>query len=59
MTFSEAAQIAKNANADSLWLTHFSPSMPDPEMYIDEAKSIFEKSETGYDGKFATIRFEE
>ncbi len=59
MTFSEAAQIAKNANADSLWLTHFSPSMPEPEAYIDEAKSVFEKSETGYDGKFATIRFEE
>lgn len=59
MTFAEAAQIAKYANAGSLWLTHYSPSMPDPEMYIDEAKSVFKNAELGYDGKMTTIRFED
>ena len=59
MTFAESAQIAKDANAEALWLTHYSPSMPDPESYIDEAKSVFENSELGFDGKFETIRFKD
>jgi len=59
MTFAEAAQIAKWANACSLWLTHYSPSMPEPEIYIDEAKNIFENAELGVDGKFTTIRFKD
>ena len=57
MTFTEAATIAQNANAKRLWLTHFSPSMPEPEQYLDEAKTVFENAEIGYDGKTETIRF--
>jgi len=59
MTFSEAASIAKDANVNRLWLTHFSPSMPCPEQYLDEAKSVFANTEVGYDGKTETIRFSE
>ncbi len=59
MTFAEAAQIAKKSNVKSLWLTHFSPSMPNPGDYLSEAKEIFENTQIGFDGKFDTIRFEE
>ncbi len=59
MTFSEAATIAKRANCKKLWLTHFSTSMPDASLYIDEAKSIFENSEIGYDSKSECIKFEQ
>lgn len=59
MTFSEAASIAARANVKKLWLTHFSPSMPDPEQYLDEAKSVFLCTEIGFDGKRDTIKFSE
>ena len=42
--FSEAAVMAKNALVKRLWLTHFSPSMPDPEKYIEYAANIFPKT---------------
>lgn len=57
MTFAEAANIAKRANVGRLWLTHFSPSMPNPEDYLDDAISVFENTETGFDGKKDCIRF--
>lgn len=59
MTFSEAATLAKAAMPRRFWLTHFSPSMPDPEAYIDEARAIFPDAVCGYDGKSETIRFDE
>ncbi len=59
MTFAEAAQIARDNNIKKLWLTHFSPSMPNPEEYLPEAVSIFENTEVGYDGKTETIHFSE
>lgn len=49
MTFSEAATLAKKANVKKLWLTHFSPSMPNPEDYINIAKNIFENTVIGSD----------
>lgn len=39
--FTEAAQMAKQAGVGELWLTHFSPSMPDPETYLPAASAIF------------------
>lgn len=44
MTFREAATIAKNANANELLLTHFSPAMPTPSAYISNAKEVFENT---------------
>ena len=49
MTFSEAAGLAKQANVKKLWLTHFSPSMKNPEDYIHIAKEIFDNTEIGND----------
>ena len=59
MTFAEAADLAKKANVKKLWLTHFSPSMPSPEMYLQEATSVFENAEIGFDGKTETVRFKD
>ncbi|MBE7050940.1 MAG: ribonuclease Z [Ruminococcaceae bacterium] len=57
MTFSEAATIAADSGASRLWLTHFSPSMPNPEDFEAEARAIFEHTEIGYDSKCDTLRF--
>ena len=39
--FSEAAAMADKALVKELWLTHFSPSMPNPKQYISYATDIF------------------
>jgi len=57
MTFSEAAAIAKEAGVKEMWLTHFSPSMPNPQDYLINAKSIFKKTKTGKDRMTKTLRF--
>lgn len=49
MIFSEAAKIALNSNVKELWLTHFSPSMPSPEEYIETAAKIFSNTVIGKD----------
>lgn len=59
MTFSEAAILAKNANVRRLWLTHYSPSMPDPSEYLSEATAIFPDTELGFDGKTVKLLFDE
>lgn len=58
MIFSEAATIAKDANVNELWLTHFSPSMNRPEEFIDYAKNIFPNSKTGRDLMTKTLKSE-
>lgn len=58
MLFSEAARIAKEADVREMWLTHFSPAMPFPEMYINNARSIFENTHLGKDRKSVTLMFD-
>lgn len=57
MLFSEAANIAKNANVSELWLTHFSPSMTNPDDYIEYAKNIFPNTMIGKDRMQKSILF--
>ena len=57
MLFSEAARMAKQANAERLWLTHFSPSLHDPEEYLPLAQAIFPHTELGEERKCLTIEF--
>lgn len=59
MMFQEAAQMAKRAGVKELWLTHYSPSLPRPEFYMDEVKAIFENTFPGKNGKTAELGFEE
>lgn len=57
--FSEAANIAKEAGVKELWLTHYSPAMTEPELFIDTARNIFPNTFLGEDRKTTTIKFPE
>lgn len=59
MTMYEAARIAKDANAASLWLTHYSPSLVRPEEYMDAVRKIFPAAVAAKDGRSAELNFEE
>ncbi len=58
MTFTQAATLAKRADARGLLLTHFSPSMPAPETQLDAARSVFGNSDIGQDGMMRALHFE-
>lgn len=58
MIFSEAAKIASKAQVKELWLTHFSPSMPNPHLFLDSAKNIFENTVIATDRMHKTINFD-
>ncbi len=59
MLFSEAARLAKQANVARLWLTHFSPSLSEPELFLETAKGIFENTELGEERKTISLSFTE
>ncbi|MDD5923119.1 MAG: ribonuclease Z [Eubacteriales bacterium] len=58
MTFSEAAGLAKKAEAKELWLTHFSQSIICPEEFQENAVSVFPNTIIGRDGMQKTLKFE-
>lgn len=58
MTFYEAAQLAKDAEVGELWLTHYSPSMPYAEEYMDEVRKIFPGAKAGKDKMSTELKFE-
>ena len=58
MTFEEAARLAASAKVKRLLLTHFSPSMPDPERFVPLAQSIFPETSAGYDTQHLCLRFQ-
>jgi len=49
MIFSEAATVAKKSRSKELWLTHFSPSLKDPDIHVQTAKNIFSNIIIGKD----------
>lgn len=57
MTFREAATLARDSNVKELLLTHFSPAMLEPEIFIDNAKSVFDNSTIGYDRIVKELKF--
>ncbi len=59
MTFYEAATLAKEADVKELWLTHFSPSLPNPRAYTKEVRKIFENTVVAKDGQTVDLLFEE
>lgn len=59
MTFYEAAQIAKDAEVKELWLTHYSPSLPNPGAYKKEVREIFANTKVAKDGRSIDLLFEE
>ena len=58
MTFKEAAALARDAQAAELWLTHYSPSLVRPEMYMDGVREIFPGARAGKDRKSVELQFE-
>lgn len=58
MTFHEAAMLARQADVNELWLTHFSPSMKEPEQYAAAAHDVFPSTVIGRELLFKTLRFQ-
>ena len=58
MTFYEAAELAKKADVKELWLTHYSPSLIHPELFMKETKEIFPATKAGKDRKSVTLEFD-
>ena len=56
MTIAEAVALAAQANPAELWLTHYSPSMPDPTVFAEET-APFPHTRLSEDGTATTIRF--
>ena len=58
MTFREAATLAKEGNVKNLLLTHFSPSLEEPNLYIKNATDVFENTIIGKDRYSINLNFE-
>lgn len=58
MTFREAANLAILGNVKTLLLTHFSPSLEDPNLYIKNATDVFENTIVGKDRYSVNLNFE-
>lgn len=59
MLFSEAAELARRGGVGELWLTHFSPAMPNPEEFLELAQAVFPNTKIGVDRMHTTIAFSE
>ena len=58
MLFEEAADLARQADAKALTLTHFSTSLDEPEAFLPLAQAIFPKTVCATDGLCVTLRYE-
>ena len=54
----EAAELAGQAQAKELWLTHFSPATHHPEEFAEELQAVFPNTVAGEDGLKKTLLFE-
>lgn len=59
MTFRESATIAKQSNVETMVLTHFSPIIKDPNIYIENAMEVFENTIIGADRLKLNLLFKE
>ena len=57
MNFAQAAETARLAGAKTLWLTHYSQSVTNPEAFLTNATRIFPETVCGYDRMSATLTF--
>lgn len=58
MNFAQAAAIAKKANVNQLWLTHYSQMIQIPKIYLPNATAIFKNTICGKDGMSTTLKFQ-
>lgn len=59
MNFAQAAQLAHEAGARRLWLTHFSQMVQSPDAYLPNARAFFPNALCGEDGMRIALQFEE
>ena len=59
MTFREASNLAKDGMVKELLLTHFSPAMVEPEIYLENARENFSNTTLGKDRMIKIINFRE
>ena len=59
MTFYEAAEVAKRAGVQEMWLTHYSPSLTRPEEYMPKVREIFPNAVAARDGRSVDLMFRE
>ena len=59
MTFRESATLAKLGNVKRLLLTHFSPSLENPNLYLENATTVFENTIIGQDRLEINLNFED
>ena len=57
MTMYEAAQLAKKAGVQEMWLTHYSPSLFRPEEFMNDVRKIFPASVAAKDGRSIELKF--
>lgn len=57
MTMQEAAAIAAKARPAQMWLTHYSPSLVRPDLYMDSVRAIFPDVLAARDGQEITLTF--
>ena len=55
MVFSQSADIATRSGSKELWLTHYSPAMPEPKMYEKQIRSQFRNAVVSKDGQTKTF----
>ncbi len=59
MMMQDAAKLALAAGVSELWLTHFSPSLVNPERYMKDVRTIFPNALPGRDGLTKELNFED
>ena len=57
MMFLEAGLLARQGKVRELWLTHYSPSLIEPEEYIECVRTIFANTVKGEDLLKKTIKY--
>lgn len=55
----ETCQLARDAGARRLWLTHFSQAVPDASAVAEQVRALCPLAEVGGDGMTATLRYRE
>jgi ribonuclease Z len=57
MTFAEAATLGAAARARQLWLTHFSPALPNPDYFRREAEAVYPDVVIGREHLVTTLAY--
>lgn len=57
MTIPEACRIAREAQPVRLWLTHYSPSLPNPQEHAKQVSALYPAAVLAKDGETITLRF--